>query len=33
MQVEQSQLELETIVRRVRDREWDLQPDFQRGEV
>ncbi|KQS14821.1 hypothetical protein ASG04_03090 [Curtobacterium sp. Leaf183] len=33
MKVEQTQVDLAVIVRRIQDEEWDLQPDFQRGEV
>ncbi|GHG60586.1 hypothetical protein GCM10012320_35210 [Sinomonas cellulolyticus] len=33
MKIRKSDLELETIVRRINDHELDLQPDFQRGEV
>lgn len=33
MKLARSDLQLETIVRRIRDHELDLQPDFQRGEI
>lgn len=33
MDLNRSELELESIVRRIVDRELDLQPDFQRGEI
>lgn len=33
MKLDRSDLQLETIVRRIRDEELDLQPDFQRGEI
>lgn len=33
MKLEKSDLQLETIVSRIRARELDLQPDFQRGEI
>jgi hypothetical protein len=33
MKLDRSDLQLETIVRRIRDDELDLQPDFQRGEI
>ncbi|MDF2050239.1 DUF262 domain-containing protein [Arthrobacter sp. Cr_A7] len=33
MQLDRSELELESIVRRIIDGELDLQPDFQRGEI
>lgn len=33
MKVSRSDIQLETVVSRIRLGEWDLQPDFQRGEV
>jgi hypothetical protein len=33
MQLDRTELELESIVRRIADGELDLQPDFQRGEI
>lgn len=33
MQLDRTELELESIVRRISDGELDLQPDFQRGEI
>mgnify|MGYP000944414954 CR=1 FL=1 len=33
METKRSEVDLETVVRRIRDEELDLQPEFQRGEV
>jgi hypothetical protein len=33
MELSRSEIELESIVRRINDEELDLQPDFQRGEI
>ena len=33
MKCQTTELEIETLVRRIRDKDMDLQPDFQRGEI